>query len=219
MKRLIVLTALAAVALGGCTGLGTLKQASKPNDLYQLTPKSTFSASLPRIQQQIVVEEPTATAAVNTDQIAIQPTALQIQYLPRARWVDRAPLFVQSLLVESYENTNKVAAVGRSTVGLRADYIVVPDLREFQGHVVGETQNSKTVQIKVRLNIKIIDSFEDKIIASNSFEENVVSTSDQTPDLVMAFDEALGDTMRDSVEWSIRKIYIHSRNNPRSSIN
>ncbi len=219
MKRLIVLTALAAVALGGCTGLGTLKQASKPNDLYQLTPKSTFSASLPRIQQQIVVEEPTATAAVNTDQIAIQPTALQVQYLPRARWVDRAPLFVQSLLVESYENTNKVAAVGRSTVGLRADYIVVPDLREFQGHVVGETQNSKTVQIKVRLNIKIIDSFEDKIIASNSFEENVVSTSDQTPDLVMAFDEALGDTMRDSVEWSIRKIYVHSRNNPRSSIN
>ncbi len=219
MKRLIVLTALAAVALGGCTGLGTLKQASKPNDLYQLTPKSTFSASLPRIQQQIVVEEPTATAAVNTDQIAIQPTALQVQYLPRARWVDRAPLFVQSLLVESYENTNKVAAVGRSTVGLRADYIVVPDLREFQGHVVGETQNSKTVQIKVRLNIKIIDSYEDKIIASNSFEENVVSTSDQTPDLVMAFDEALGDTMRDSVEWSIRKIYVHSRNNPRSSIN
>ncbi len=219
MKRLIVLTALAAVALGGCTGLGTLKQASKPNDLYQLTPKSTFSASLPRIQQQIVVEEPTATAAVNTDQIAIQPTALQVQYLPRARWVDRAPLFVQSLLVESYENTNKVAAVGRSTVGLRADYIVVPDLREFQGHVVGETQNSKTVQIKVRLNIKIIDSYEDKIIASNSFEENVVSTSDQTPDLVLAFDEALGDTMRDSVEWSIRKIYVHSRNNPRSSIN
>ncbi len=219
MKRLIVLTALVAVALGGCTGLGTLKQASKPNDLYQLTPKSTFSASLPRIQQQIVVEEPTATAAVNTDQIAIQPTALQVQYLPRARWVDRAPLFVQSLLVESYENTNKVAAVGRSTVGLRADYIVVPDLREFQGHVVGETQNSKTVQIKVRLNIKIIDSYEDKIIASNSFEENVVSTSDQTPDLVMAFDEALGDTMRDSVEWSIRKIYVHSRNNPRSSIN
>ncbi len=219
MKRLIFLTALAAVALGGCTGLGTLKQASKPNDLYQLTPKSTFSASLPRIQQQIVVEEPTATAAVNTDQIAIQPTALQVQYLPRARWVDRAPLFVQSLLVESYENTNKVAAVGRSTVGLRADYIVVPDLREFQGHVVGETQNSKTVQIKVRLNIKIIDSYEDKIIASNSFEENVVSTSDQTPDLVMAFDEALGDTMRDSVEWSIRKIYVHSRNNPRSSIN
>ncbi|CAD0186897.1 ABC-type uncharacterized transport system, auxiliary component [Ruegeria sp. THAF57] len=210
------LTALAIVSLAGCTGLGTLQQASKPNDLYLLTPKSTFSSSLPRVQRQIVVEEPSATAAVNTDQIAIQPTPLQVQYLSRARWVDRAPLIVQTLLVESFENSGKVAAVGRSTVGLRADYVVVPDLREFQGIVVSETDNSSTVRVEVRMNIKIIDEFEDKIIASSSFQENVVAASDQTEDLVTAFDVALGKTMRDAVEWSIRKIHTHAANNPRS---
>ena len=210
---------LIAVALGGCAGLGTLQQASKPNDLYLLTPKSTFASSLPRIQMQIVVEEPTATAAVNTDQIAVQPTPLQVQYLPRARWVDRAPLIVQALLVESYENSGKVAAVGRSTVGLRADYIIVPDLREFQGIVTAETENSKTVRVDVRMNIKIVDAFEDKIIASSSFQENVVSASDQTPDLVNAFDLALGRAMRDSVEWSVRRINTHANSQPRSTIN
>lgn len=210
---------LMAVALGGCAGLGTLKQASKPNDLYLLTPKSTFASSLPRIQMQIVVEEPTATAAVNTDQIAVQPTPLQVQYLPRARWVDRAPLIVQALLVESYENSGKVAAVGRSTVGLRADYIIVPDLREFQGIVTAETENSKTVRVDVRMNIKIVDAYEDKIIASSSFQENVVSASDQTPDLVNAFDLALGRAMRDSVEWSVRRINTHANSQPRSTIN
>ncbi len=210
---------LAAVVLGGCTGIGTLKQASKPNDLYLLTPKSTFSSSLPRVGKQIVVQEPTATAAVNTDQIAVQPTHLQVQYLPRARWVDRAPLIVQALLVESFENSNRVAAVGRSTVGLRADYVIVPDLREFQGMVVGETQDSKTVKIDVRINIKIIDEFEDKIIASDSFQEQVISASDQTPDLVRAFDDALGATMRDAVEWSVRKIHAHAAANPRPSVN
>ena len=210
---------LMAVALGGCAGLGTLKQASKPNDLYLLTPKSTFASTLPRIQMQIVVEEPTATAAVNTDQIAVQPTPLQVQYLPRARWVDRAPLIVQALLVESYENSGKVAAVGRSTVGLRADYIIVPDLREFQGIVTAETENSKTVRVDVRMNIKIVDAFEDKIIASSSFQENVVSASDQTPDLVNAFDLALGRAMRDSVEWSVRRINTHANSQPRSTIN
>jgi len=205
--------------LGGCAGLGTLQQAAKPNDLYLLTPKSTFSSSLPRIQKQIVVQEPTATAAVNTDQIAIQPTALQVQYLPRARWVDRAPLIVQALLVESFENSGKVAAVGRSTVGLRPDYLIAPDLREFQGIVVSETESSKTVRIEVRMNIKIIDEFEDKIIASSSFQENVVAASDQTSDLVSAFDLALGRAMRDAVEWSVRRINTHVANNPRSSIN
>ncbi|WP_170754228.1 ABC-type transport auxiliary lipoprotein family protein [Ruegeria lacuscaerulensis] len=212
----IFLALLAVAAIAGCTGLGTLTQASKPNDLYLLTPKSTFSTSLPRIQRQIVVEEPTATAAVNTDQIAVQPTPLQVQYLPRARWVDRAPLIVQSLLVESYENSGKVAAVGRSIVGLRADYVIVPDLREFQGIVVEQPDGSSIVRVEVRMNIKIIDEFEDKIIASDSFQEYVISESDQTPDLVNAFDVALGKTMRDAVEWSIRRIHTHASNNPRS---
>ncbi len=210
---------LMIASLGGCAGLGTLQQAAKPNDLYLLTPKSTFSSSLPKVQKQIVVQEPTATAAVDTDQIAIQPTPLQVQYLPRARWVDRAPLIVQALLVESYENSNRVAAVGRSTVGLRADYIIVPDLREFQGIVIAETENSKTVRVEVRMNIKIIDEFEDKIIASSSFQENVVAASDQTPDLVTAFDVALGKTMRDAVEWSVRRINSHAASNPRPSLN
>ncbi|RBW55353.1 MULTISPECIES: ABC-type transport auxiliary lipoprotein family protein [Ruegeria] len=215
MIRLFLLV-LALGSLGACTGLGTLRQASKPNDLYLLTPKSTFSSSLPRVQKQIVVQEPTATAAVNTDQIAIQPTPLQVQYLPRARWVDRAPLIVQALLVESYENSGKVAAVGRSTVGLRADYVIVPDLREFQGFVVSDVEGTKTIRVEVRMNIKIIDEFEDKIIASSSFREVVASASDATPDLVKAFDDALGRTMRDAVEWSVRRINTHAANNQRS---
>lgn len=203
--------------VGGCAGLGTLKQAAKPNDLYLLTPKSTFSSALPRIQKQIVVEEPTATAAVNTDQIAIQPTPLQVQYLPRARWVDRAPLIVQTLLIESFENSGKVAAVGRSTVGLRADYVIAPDLREFQGIVVADPENGDKIRIEVRMNIKVIDEYDDKIIASNSFQENVISASDQTSDLIKAFDLALGRAMRDAVEWSIRRINTHVANNPRSN--
>ncbi|MBO9447502.1 ABC-type transport auxiliary lipoprotein family protein [Ruegeria sp. R14_0] len=215
MIRLFPLV-LALVSLGACSGLGTLRQASKPNDLYLLTPKSTFSPSLPRVQKQIVVQEPTATAAVNTDQIAIQPTPLQVQYLPRARWVDRAPLIVQALLVESYENSGKVAAVGRSTVGLRADYVIVPDLREFQGLVVAGADGSSAIRVEVRMNIKIIDEFEDKIIASDSFREYVIAASDETPDLVKAFDEALGKTMRDAVEWSVRRINSHAASTQRS---
>ncbi|WP_425046095.1 ABC-type transport auxiliary lipoprotein family protein [Primorskyibacter sp. S87] len=207
-----------SLAVSGCTGLGTLNRASKPNDLYALTPKSTFSSNLPRIKQQIVVEEPTATAAVNTDQIAVQPTPLQVQYLPQARWVDRAPLIVQALLIESFENTGKVAAVGRSAVGLRADYHVVTDLREFQAHVLTGADDKPVLRVNVRINVKIVEAYDDKIIASNSFEALEVSASDDAGDLAIAFDEALGDTMRKAVEWSIRRIHTHAVNNPRPAL-
>lgn len=216
----IMIALVAVLSLNGCTGLGSLTKAvKKPNDLYVLTPKSTFSASLPRVRNQIEVEEPTATAAVDTDRIAVQPTPLQVQYLPQARWVDRAPLLVQALLIESFENTGKVAAVGRSAVGLRADYMIVPDLREFQAHVVSGADQKQTLRVNVRLNIKIVDAYEDRIIGSRSFQEYQFAASDAAPDLAASFDEALGDAMRDAVEWSIRSISAHAARNPRPALN
>lgn len=213
MTRGIVL--LLAFLASGCAGLGTLSRVAQPNDLYALTPKSTFSSSLPRITQQIVVEEPTATAAVNTDQIAVQPTPLQVQYLPRARWVDRAPLIVQALLIESFENSGRTAAVGRSSVNLQPDYLIVTDLREFQAYIPVDQPPDTPLNVNVTLNIKIVEAIEDQIIASNSFEEITLSASDDAPDLAAAFDLALGRALRKAVEWSIRRIHSHALANPR----
>ncbi|MEX0283072.1 MAG: ABC-type transport auxiliary lipoprotein family protein [Paracoccaceae bacterium] len=208
MRIGILFSVLAALTLSGCA-ISSIGQATKPNDLYALTPKSTFASDLPRIRSQIVVEEPTATAAVDTDQIAVMPSALQVQYLQRARWVDRAPLIIQALLIESFENTGKVPAVGRSTVGLRADYVIVTDVREFQAIVVKNEAGEEALQIDVRLNVKIIDEFEDQIIASESFEKVRYAASREHLDIATAFDSALGSAMRSAVEWSIRRIARH----------
>lgn len=216
MKHLLIFLPL---LLGACAGLGTINEAARPTELYALTPKSTFDPNLPRLKQQLVVEPPTATAAVDTDRIAVQPSPLQVQYLRRSRWVDRAPLIVQALLIESFENSGKVGAVGRSASGLRADYNIVTDLREFQAVVTDPDDRSSPLQIQVRLNVKIVDEVEDRIIASSSFTENVISASDDVDDIAIAFDEALGDTMRDAVEWSVRNIHRHALNNPPPQFN
>lgn len=221
-----------ALALSGCSGLGTLNRAAAPTDLYTLTPKSTFDGGLPRLSHQIVIEEPTASSAVDTDQIAVQPTPHQFQYLPTARWVDRAPVIVQNLLIESFENSGKVAAVGRSSVGLRPDYMIITDLREFQARipkvepvplVEGQAVQARlpetdALEIHVRLNLKLVDAFDDHIIGSKSFERVIISPTDDIEDVVSAFDDALGKTMRRAVEWSVRTIYSHGQRNPRPSL-
>jgi cholesterol transport system auxiliary component len=192
----------------GCAGFNTLTNVTTPTDLYLLTPKSTFDPNLPRIRQQIVVSEPTATAAVSNDRIAVQPTPLEVRFLPGARWVDRAPLIVQSLLIESYENSNRVDAVGRSAIGLRADYIIVTDVREFQAELPAP---DAPLQANVRLNIKVVDAFSDRIIASRSFERIATAASDAAPDIVAAFDVALGAVMKDAVEWSVRRMHANAQ--------
>lgn len=210
MGRRLALALALGLGLVGCSSLETLTSVARPVELFALTPKSTFDASLPRLRQQIVVTEPTAGAAVSSDQIAVQPSPLQVQYLPDARWVDRAPVFVQALLIESYENSGKVDAVGRSAVGLRADYLIVTELREFQARVRPDMPDNAPLEVQVRLNMKVVDGFEDRIIASRSFEEFMVADDDKAASIAKAFDEALGDVMRDGVEWSVRQMFRHS---------
>ncbi|MEM1371933.1 MAG: ABC-type transport auxiliary lipoprotein family protein [Pseudomonadota bacterium] len=202
--------AAATLGLASCAGLETLTSAATPVELYALTPKSTFASGLPRLRQQIVVEEPTASAAVASDRITVQPSALRVQYLPEARWVDRAPAIIQTLLIESYENTGKVDAVGRSAVGLRADYLIITDLREFQARLPAADEPDAPLEVLVRLNMKVVDSFEDRIIASRSFQELAPAEGDDPDMVVLAFDEALGAVLKDSISWSIREMHGHS---------
>lgn len=213
MKQTLFNLALAAglVALtSGCAGLSTLSSAAEPTDLYVLTPKSTFSASLPRLRQQIVVSEPTATATISGDRIAVQPTPLKVEFLPGARWVDSAPAIIQTLLIESYENSNKVDAVGRSTISLRADYVIITDLREFQALLPPNATPEDPLDVNVRLNMKIVDAEADRIIASRSFNEVSEAPSDNADDIASAFDVALGRVLRKSVEWSIPRMHRHA---------
>lgn len=206
-RRRAVLAALALplVLAPGCAGLTTLQSATAPVDLYNLTPKSTFDDSSPAVEVQLVVEEPTADASVNTDRIAVKPHPLMVQYFAGSRWVERAPLVVQRVLIESFENTRKVPAVGRSQVGLRADYVLVMDLREFQA-VQKEDSPDALVSANVRLNIKIVKQPEGLIVGSRSFAKLEQARSNDMVDVVGAFDDALGKVMRLAVEWTLRRV-------------
>ncbi len=195
---------LALLTLASCTGIQTLQRASAPVDLYQLSPKSTFSPNLPDVSWQIVVDEPTAASAVNTDQIAVKPNPYQVQYFPGSRWVDRAPVLVQTLMVESFENTGRASSVGREAIGLTPDFTLVTDLREFQAEV--PENGEAALVVNVRLNVKIVDEPEGVIFASESFDRKVQIGSTEMVDVVHAFDTALGGTMREAVEWSLIEI-------------
>jgi cholesterol transport system auxiliary component len=204
--RAFLASAVAVMALGltGCAGLNTLSQVTKPTALYDLTPKSTYDPDLPAIKAQLVVEEPTAAGVVNTDRIAVRPNAYQVAYFPDARWVDRAPLLVQTMLVESFENTGKVAAVGRQAIGLTSDFTLVTDLREFQAEVLEGAD--APLQVVVRLNMKIVQDPRGAIVGSQSFLQKVPVPSEDMDAIVTAFDRALGKTMREAVEWAVRRI-------------
>ncbi|MBM3569325.1 MAG: hypothetical protein FJX46_11310 [Alphaproteobacteria bacterium] len=195
MNRRRALALAVFPALSAC-----FPEIAPPSDLYVLTPKSTFRPDLPKVDWQMVVEEPVAAAGLNTPRIALARSPTELDFFQGARWVDRAPAMVQTLLVESFENSKRIVAVGRQSIGLRADYVLKVELREFQAEFFRPPTQAA---VHVRLNAKLIKQPERNILASESFESHQPLTSRDIRHVVDTFDEALGKVMRRIVEWTL----------------
>lgn len=187
----------AGLALSGC-GLAGL--AGPPPDLYVLSPKSTFPPDLPSVQWQLVVEEPAAARGLDTDRIVISPTDLEVKYFSGAAWADRAPKMVQGLLIQSFENSKKIVSVGRQQLGLKSDFVLKSELREFQAEL-----RSDGPRVRVRLNCKLVRPLEGIILASQTFEAIKQAKSDKLADVVPEFDDALGTVLKRAVTWTIQE--------------
>jgi cholesterol transport system auxiliary component len=59
-----------------------------------------------------------ANAGLNTTRVTLRSTATQLEYFARSNWIDRAPLMVQTLMIESFENSGRIISVGREAVGV-----------------------------------------------------------------------------------------------------
>jgi len=193
-RRAVLLGLLA----GGCTEL-LPGQGPLPN-LYTLSPKSTFSADLPVVKWQLAVEEPIASGGIDTQKIALANHPLETQYFADARWTERAPQMVQTLMVESFESSRRIVAVGRQALSIRADYELKTDLREFQAEYFG---GAKVPTAHVRLNAKLVRYPRREIVAGQTFEEKVPAASNEMLAIVEAFDDALGKVLRRLVEWTL----------------
>src|SRR5260221_13451920 len=145
---------LAAFALAptatGCSGL--IPGTGTPPQLYVLMRKTTFPPDLPSISRQLLVSTPIAPAEIDTTRVALTRSPTTIDYFANAAWSDRAPAMVQSLLIESFEQTGKIISVARDSAVLRADYILMPELRRFEARYEnGEAPPAVLVRLLVRL--------------------------------------------------------------------
>ena len=183
---------------GACESLVPGASAPPPN-LYRLTPKSTFRQDLPRVKWQLILELPLANAGLNTTRIALWPTPTQLEYYARSSWTDRGPAMVLTLMIESFENSDKIVSVGRESVGLRADFVLKSELREFQADYLAPG----APQANVGINVKLVQMPERVIIGSQKFRARVDAEDDNMEAIIEAFDAALGRVLKNVVEWTL----------------
>jgi cholesterol transport system auxiliary component len=201
-RRIAVPAAAVLVSLiaGSC---GTLPFDKPPPRLFLLTPKSTFRDDLPKVKWQLTIDVPIAEAGINTSRIAVQRNAVMIDYFEGANWIDTAPRMVQTLLVESFENSGRIIGVGRQSAALRADYTLLVELREFQAEYDGP---STVPSAHVRLNAKLVRLPQRVIVGTVSADYSVKAQGSRLEDVVRGFDVSLGKSLKKIVEWTLTKV-------------
>jgi cholesterol transport system auxiliary component len=195
------------IGLASCASLLT----DKPKPLFQLTPKSTYPAGLPHLPGQLLVDLPLAPGGLDTARIALSRSPVSIDYFADGEWTDRATRLVQTALLESFENSRTVTAIDRETIGLSADLVLKSELRHFEA--VYDSPNGPP-QVWVVLNLRLVKIPERKIIAQQSFEARAPAAANRIGDIVLAFDEALGKVMKETVIWAVTNPALQGRRGP-----
>ena len=145
-------------ALGGC---GVIPKVNDPIPLYTLSAVSAFEQSLPKVEWQLVVGTPVASADLNSTRIALTRSPGVVEYFAKGAWADYAPILLQDKLIESFEASNAIVSVGRDAVGLRPDFVLQSDLRDFQAEYSGESPTAH-----LRLAAKLVRMPDRRIVAN-----------------------------------------------------
>jgi cholesterol transport system auxiliary component len=192
-RRHLVLMLGAGTALGGCAGL--LPKVNEPIPLYTLTAVKQYDQSLPKVDWQLVVGTPVASADLDTTRIALTREPGVVEYFAKGAWADNAPILLQSKLIESFEASGSIVAVGRDAAGLRPDYVLQSELRDFEA----EFDGGDVPTVHLRLAAKLVRMPDRRIVTSVTVDQQVPSAGASLNQIVDAFDRAAGEAFEQVV--------------------
>jgi cholesterol transport system auxiliary component len=195
-----LLATVLAVAVAGCAG--------PPKKLYRVDPVSRFPAGLPHLPVQLLVAVPSAQSALDSERIALSRAPLSLDYFADSQWTDRAPVVVQTALLESFENSGDIVAIDREAGELQADFALRTEIRHFEAQYYSA---NKPPRIRVRLNVRLIDIANRKIVGEKSVTQEVNAADNDIPHVVLAFDEALGRALKEIVVWTLTNPVLSHR--------
>ena len=185
-------TGVLCLGLMGCA----LAASTKPPTTYDLVAPRSFSAAPRPAPWQLVVYEPTAVHALETDRLMVRPRADQVSYYKGIAWSDRLPRLVQARLIETFQNSGAVKAVSASV----GQYALVTDLRAFQIDV-----SSGKAVAEIEIFAKLVNTSTGKVVSTKGFSARVPASTDAPGDAIAALNQAFTEVLQDTTTWVVSR--------------
>ena len=195
------------VALAVCSALG-----GKQTPFAVYAPQLHLPAgegTADSVHWQLLIDTPRTSTALDTNHIAVMPSAGLIEVYPAARWRDPTPLLMRSLVVLAFDSDSRISGVSAADAGMSGDYALSMELRGFQVEM-----NGADAQAAVRLTAKLFDRANNRIVATRTFDATAPAASSDVGDAVKAFEQALDEMLPKLVAWTIEQGNLHETGKP-----
>jgi cholesterol transport system auxiliary component len=197
-SRRFLVSLLLVLPLAGCGSLFNVQRA--PFTTYSPQLAATVAATGPRVDWQLIVETPLASTTLDTARIAVMPSPGVIEIFPGARWSDSAPSLLRGLVVEGFERSGRIVGVGSAASGMRADYALAIELRDFQLEL-----NGGAAQAAIRFQARLLDYTSNRVLASQAFTASAPAAGADAASAFVAFEAGLNTVVSELVEWTLRE--------------
>jgi cholesterol transport system auxiliary component len=196
LSRRGILLGGAALVLAGCGSL--IGPSSPPAQIYLLEP-ALGPVDAPTVSWQLAVGVPTCNSSLDSQRIAIYRGAI-MDYYADAQWPDEAPDLVQSLLVEAFEKSGHISAVARNSDGLRSDYLLQLELRDFEARYdVPDVAPTVVVSMVARM----LKSPGHEVVGLLNVSHQARASENKIPAAIDAFNQATAATLEEIVAWAL----------------
>lgn len=186
-----------ALVAAGCGSLIELPDSGPAPSLYNLTPAKVSGVAYSGTKQ-LLLAEPTAGRGLDSNRIARRPSRTELQFFAGARWSERLPRMVEGLILEALEEGGAKVSTTRDAAGIPADYRIQVEIRDFQAEYF---DGALAPDIRVRLNVRIIQLGPLQIVATKAFEARVPSSGAQISAIIDSFNQASRDVIAEATAW------------------
>lgn len=162
-KNLLVL--IIFIFLTGCSVFGPVSTSSQT---YVINPDVHPAVKSNRSHATLLVAPVSSDSIYNTNQMAYSTKPYEIAYFSKNEWAEAPPQMLQTLLVQTLQNTHHFSAVTMSPTSSYT-YLLNAQLLELR-----QVFNSYGSQLYLKMRIQLVNGTTNQVIATKQF--SVVQT-------------------------------------------
>jgi len=190
----------ALLVLSCCVAACGVIPKREPIAIFEPTRASSApDASWQQANWSLLVSKPAASALLDNDRIAVRPAQGEITVYKASAWTDTSPDLVQSALVRRFEDSGKILSVARPGSGVRGDFVLQTELREFESVYV----SAGRPEVRVEIYAKLVKNADGSVVAARAFRQTAEPSTEDVSSVADAFGAALSRTTDEIVGWTL----------------